>query len=78
MATQMIQALNTNTYECMVCTDKVHRNQTIWHCDRCFAVFHHLCIKQWSQKSKEAKEETARQLNKSGPKGSKLISNEFL
>jgi hypothetical protein len=61
LALQMIKALSSNSYECMVCTERILRHATVWHCVRCYAVFHIHCIKIWSRKSREAKEESARQ-----------------
>lgn len=51
LASELISQINSNKYECMVCYDIVQRQQTIYHCPKCYAMFHIHCIKKWSRQS---------------------------
>lgn len=46
LATTLPQQLHTETYECMVCYDKVRRRQEVWNCRTCYRVFHLKCIRK--------------------------------
>ncbi|CAL8096413.1 unnamed protein product [Orchesella dallaii] len=43
--------LSRNSYECMVCCEKVRNSQPVWSCKRCFNVFHLACIRKWASSS---------------------------
>ena len=42
--------ITRGSYECGICTDKVHRRSWIWSCDTCWTVFHLDCIRKWALK----------------------------
>ncbi|XP_078656238.1 transcriptional repressor NF-X1-like isoform X1 [Branchiostoma floridae x Branchiostoma belcheri] len=44
----LIEQLQTNTYECMVCCDVIKREAPLWSCKNCFHMFHLRCIKKWA------------------------------
>lgn len=44
----LIEQLIQNTYECMVCYEKVLRYQPIWYCQKCYSIFHATCIHKWA------------------------------
>lgn len=54
----LIEQLNRNSYECMVCCEKVRVSQPIWSCARCFNFFHLHCIKKWASSSADGKLDT--------------------
>eukprot|EP00708_Paratrimastix_pyriformis_P002001 GAFH01000739.1.p1 GENE.GAFH01000739.1~~GAFH01000739.1.p1 ORF type:complete len:944 (-),score=111.94 GAFH01000739.1:798-3548(-) len=51
MAEDMIQKLESNGYECAICSDVIRAAHPIWACTTCFHVFHHKCIGTWRSTS---------------------------
>ena len=51
LAATIIEKLNNNSYECMICTDVIKRQVLTWNCTNCFSLFHLFCIKKWSKTS---------------------------
>ncbi|XP_035689265.1 LOW QUALITY PROTEIN: transcriptional repressor NF-X1-like [Branchiostoma floridae] len=45
----LIEQLQTNSYECMVCCDVIRREAPLWSCKSCFHMFHLRCIKKWAR-----------------------------
>ena len=45
---ELAQHLTAETYECMVCCDRVKGRDQVWNCQNCFHVFHLRCIKKWA------------------------------
>ncbi|CAH1239141.1 NFX1 [Branchiostoma lanceolatum] len=45
----LIEQLQTNTYECMVCCDVIKREAPLWSCKNCFHMFHLRCVKKWAR-----------------------------
>ncbi|KAI8905916.1 hypothetical protein EDD86DRAFT_257035, partial [Gorgonomyces haynaldii] len=43
--------LRDQTYQCMVCFDRVLAKHPIWSCGTCYAVFHFKCVSEWASKS---------------------------
>ncbi|ODN04677.1 Protein shuttle craft [Orchesella cincta] len=50
----LMDQLSRNSYECMVCCEKVRYSQSVWSCKRCFNVFHLSCIRKWASSSADA------------------------
>ena len=44
----LIDQLEKNQYECMVCCFVIRKDKAIWSCDKCFHIFHLYCIKKWA------------------------------
>ncbi|KAJ2453527.1 FKBP12-associated protein [Coemansia sp. RSA 2336] len=47
LSSTLAKRLFNGSYECMICCDKVRPRHAIWHCDKCWAVFHIGCVKKW-------------------------------
>ena len=47
LMTNLTQRLEAKTYDCMICMSAVIRNEDIWSCTNCWAIFHHKCIQKW-------------------------------
>lgn len=45
---ELSQQLTAETYECMVCCDRVRERDQIWSCQNCYHIFHLKCIKKWA------------------------------
>lgn len=45
----LIDQLTSGSYECMVCCDRVKQQHAIWNCEKCYHVFHMICIKKWAR-----------------------------
>uniref|UniRef100_A0A915IB80 Pre-mRNA-splicing factor SPF27 n=1 Tax=Romanomermis culicivorax TaxID=13658 RepID=A0A915IB80_ROMCU len=45
------EQLRNETYECMICCEKIRRRDFIWSCQQCFHVFHLKCVKKWAKSS---------------------------
>lgn len=50
--------LKTNTLECMICCDNIHRTQPIWYCMDCYNIFHLKCAIEWCNKSIRTRNES--------------------
>lgn len=53
LAADIISRLQTDKYECMICTDIIKKHVAIWSCSNCYALFHLYCIKKWSKSTQE-------------------------
>ncbi|GAM21295.1 hypothetical protein SAMD00019534_044700 [Acytostelium subglobosum LB1] len=51
LAIQIINKLQSNNYDCMVCYEAVKRTAPVWNCPSCSTIFHQSCIKVWMTKS---------------------------
>lgn len=47
LSANIIEKLNNNTYECIICNDIIKKQVLIWSCSNCFMIFHLFCIKKW-------------------------------
>jgi len=47
----LITQLQRNSYECMICCEKIRRQHKIWSCIKCFHIFHLSCIQKWASSS---------------------------
>ena len=45
---ELSQQLTAETYECMVCCERVRERDQIWSCQNCYHIFHLKCIKKWA------------------------------
>lgn len=41
----------SDSYECMVCVDRLGRKAQTWTCRHCYHLFHIGCIKKWRKSS---------------------------
>ncbi|KJE96131.1 transcriptional repressor NF-X1 [Capsaspora owczarzaki ATCC 30864] len=48
LTADLISQLRDNSYECMVCCDRITRKQPVYSCSNCYAVFHIACLKKWA------------------------------
>mmetsp|Transcript_7174 Transcript_7174/g.31701 ORF Transcript_7174/g.31701 Transcript_7174/m.31701 type:complete len:783 (+) Transcript_7174:156-2504(+) len=51
LAVVLIEKLERQEYECMVCFENVLRRHKIWSCRRCYAIFHLGCVRKWAKSS---------------------------
>ncbi|KAJ2317491.1 FKBP12-associated protein [Coemansia sp. RSA 2704] len=51
LSSTLARRLFSGSYECMICCDKVRARHAIWHCDKCWAIFHIGCLKKWVKSS---------------------------
>ncbi|KAJ2357062.1 FKBP12-associated protein [Coemansia sp. RSA 2618] len=51
LCSSLSKRLFNSSYECMICCDKVRPRHAIWHCDKCWAIFHIGCVKKWVKSS---------------------------
>lgn len=56
-ASVLIDQLRNETYECMVCCEKVRFSAAVWSCQSCYHVFHLGCIRRWAKCSATAGKE---------------------
>ncbi len=47
-ARMLTDQLIEESYECMVCCDRIRSSQPLWSCQNCYHLFHLKCIKQWA------------------------------
>lgn len=47
-ASALIEQLRNETYECMVCCERVRCSAAVWSCESCFHVFHLGCVRKWA------------------------------
>ena len=50
-ASVLIEQLRNETYECMVCCDKIRCNAAVWSCHNCHHLFHLGCVRKWAKSS---------------------------
>nr|XP_009857509.1 zinc finger protein isoform X1 [Ciona intestinalis] len=43
----LTECCQSGAITCLVCISSVKRHEQIWSCEKCFAIFHLPCIKQW-------------------------------
>lgn len=48
-ASSLCEQLRNETYECMVCCERVRCTAAVWSCDSCFHVFHLGCVRKWAR-----------------------------
>ncbi|KAJ2162099.1 FKBP12-associated protein [Coemansia sp. RSA 552] len=53
LSSTLARRLTNSTYECMICCDKVRPRHAVWHCDKCWAIFHIGCVRKWVKSSTE-------------------------
>jgi hypothetical protein len=53
LSSKIIKELLSNTYDCLICSDRIKRHVAIWSCTQCWQIFHLYCIKKWRNKSNE-------------------------
>uniref|UniRef100_A0A0K8TIL1 PHD-type domain-containing protein n=1 Tax=Lygus hesperus TaxID=30085 RepID=A0A0K8TIL1_LYGHE len=46
---KLIDELNSNTAECVICTDLILAEERVWPCNNCFNIFHLHCIRRWAK-----------------------------
>ncbi|KAJ8906400.1 hypothetical protein NDN08_002893 [Rhodosorus marinus] len=51
LAVVLIEKLERQEYECMVCFENVLRRDKVWSCRRCYAIFHIGCVRKWAKSS---------------------------
>lgn len=49
--------LKSNSFECMICCDNIHRSNPIWYCCNCYNIFHLKCAIEWCNKSIKSRNE---------------------
>lgn len=47
----------SNTFECMICCDNIHRSSPIWYCTSCYNIFHLKCAIEWCNKCIKSRDE---------------------
>ncbi|BFU18993.1 NF-X1-type Zn finger domain containing protein [Entamoeba histolytica] len=45
---EIMEKLNKQTYECVICMVPIRRYHKIWSCPRCFTVVHSTCVVGWA------------------------------
>ena len=53
-ASVLIEQLRNETYECMVCCDRIRCNAAVWSCHNCHHLFHLGCVRKWAKSSANA------------------------
>ncbi|XP_031548805.1 transcriptional repressor NF-X1-like [Actinia tenebrosa] len=48
-AGMLTEQLQNESYECMVCCDKIYCSAAVWSCDNCYHVFHLKCARKWAR-----------------------------
>jgi transcriptional repressor NF-X1 len=48
-AGMLTEQLLNESYECMVCCDKIRCHVAVWCCDNCYHVFHLKCARKWAR-----------------------------
>lgn len=48
-AGMLTEQLQNESYECMVCCDKIWSTAAVWSCDNCYHVFHLKCARKWAR-----------------------------
>ncbi|XP_078378356.1 transcriptional repressor NF-X1-like [Oculina patagonica] len=50
-ASALIEQLRNETYECMVCCERVRCSAAVWNCYSCHHLFHLGCVRKWAKSS---------------------------
>ena len=53
-ASVLIEQLRNETYECMVCCDRIRCSAAVWSCHNCHHLFHLGCVRKWAKSSANA------------------------
>ena len=53
-ASVLIEQLRNETYECMVCCDRIRCTAAVWSCHNCHHLFHLGCVRKWAKSSANA------------------------
>lgn len=48
-ASVLIEQLRNETYECMVCCERVRCSAAVWNCHSCHHLFHLGCVRKWAK-----------------------------
>lgn len=48
-ASVLIEQLRNETYECMVCCDRIRCSAAVWNCCSCYHLFHLGCVRKWAK-----------------------------
>lgn len=40
--------IHNGTFECIICYENIGENSQIWHCGRCWGVYHYQCVLDWA------------------------------
>ena len=49
----MVSANQLGKLQCLVCMERVRRQDAVWSCSYCYHVFHLLCIQQWARRCED-------------------------
>ena len=47
----LINDLKKNKLSCLICELPIHKNQSIWSCNKCYSIIHLNCITEWIKKN---------------------------
>lgn len=50
-ASVLIEQLRNETYECMVCCERIRCSAAVWNCCSCYHLFHMGCVRKWAKSS---------------------------
>ncbi|PFX24867.1 Transcriptional repressor NF-X1 [Stylophora pistillata] len=50
-ASVLIEQLRNETYECMVCCERIRCSAAVWSCCSCYHLFHLGCVRKWAKSS---------------------------
>lgn len=53
-ASVLIEQLRNETYECMVCCERIRCSAAVWSCHNCHHLFHLGCVRKWAKSSGNA------------------------
>ncbi|PWA01920.1 hypothetical protein BB558_001944 [Smittium angustum] len=51
MSKSLENQLINETYECVICYERIKKRQEIWSCDNCHVIMHIGCVTSWAEKS---------------------------
>ena len=54
---ELAQQLASETYDCMVCCERVRAKEYVWSCANCYHVFHLRCAEKWATSPAAAMDE---------------------
>jgi ribosomal protein L37AE/L43A len=47
----LMAELERNSYDCMICVERVRRFHPVWSCSKCYSIFHLNCLRKWANSS---------------------------
>lgn len=54
-AERIAEDIKNGNYSCAICLDRIeHIHEALWSCDQCHSVWHHRCIKPWSDRGRSS------------------------